>query len=88
MTRRFDTRFFLIDRAAFGAMRAGTAGPDSELTELRWVTQAEALALPLHQMTRLMLDRLAICLADPDDTTPIPFYQERRGRRIMTPLIP
>jgi 8-oxo-dGTP pyrophosphatase MutT (NUDIX family) len=88
MPKRFDTRFFLIERAHFGEARLNVAGPDDELTELLWVTIEETQSLPLHQITRLMLERAAACLSDPDDTTPIPFYQERRGHRVMLPITP
>ena len=48
-TRRFDTRFFAVDRRAIGHVNEGTVGPQSELVELAWVTFTQARALDLAE---------------------------------------
>ncbi len=76
--RRFDTRFFIAPRQSVGAEVPADIGPDSELTELCWVTLAEAGSLDLPMITQVIVrelgDRLAIGL---ERDTPIPFYRER-----------
>ena len=53
--KRFDTRFFICARDQF---EAHTGVTDGELVELSWVTFKEALELPLHVMTRVILEDL------------------------------
>ncbi len=79
--RRFDTRFFAVDRSAIAGEVDGVVGPDAELIELVWVTLAEAPALDLPTITQVILEELQDRLDNgfsPD--LPIPFYYERRGR--------
>ena len=79
--RRFDTRFFAVDRTAIAGEVEGIVGPDAELTELVWVTLAEAPKLDLPTITQVILeeleDRLQRGFAQ---DLPIPFYYERHGR--------
>jgi 8-oxo-dGTP pyrophosphatase MutT (NUDIX family) len=81
--RRFDTRFFAIDRQAIGHVTDEVVGPDSELVELAWVTFRQARALDLPHITRVILtdleDRLAAGFAP---ELPVPFYYHLRGRSI------
>ena len=49
--RRFDTRFFAVDRTAIADEVEGIVGPESELVELTWVTIAQAKALDLPPIT-------------------------------------
>ena len=80
-TKRFDTRFFAIDRNAVAGEVGGVVGPRSELIELAWVSVAEARRLELPTITGIILDELEARLAagfGPE--LPVPFYFERRGR--------
>ena len=79
--RRFDTRFFAIDRKCVAAERSGIVGPDAELTELAWVGLDEARNLDLPRITRAVLDDLEIAAKGGFAThLPIPFYFERYGK--------
>nr|WP_238257974.1 NUDIX domain-containing protein [Methylobacterium gnaphalii] len=79
--RRFDTRFFVADRKAVAAERAGIVGPDAELTEIAWVGLDEARGLDLPRITRSVLDDLEAAAAiDFKPFRPIPFYFERYGK--------
>jgi len=79
--RRFDTRFFAIDRTAVAAQVEGVTGPDSELIEVAWVTLADAQKLDLPTITQVILEELEQRLkAGFAHELPIPFYYERRGR--------
>jgi len=81
--RRFDTRFFVADRRAVAAERAGLVGPDAELTELAWVDLAQARKLDLPRITRVVLDDLeAGAQSGFPPWRPIPFYYERHGRSV------
>lgn len=80
--RRFDTRFFTIDRRWVAAEESGRVGPDSELVELEWVRLEAARKLDLPFITRTILDELEQQIAS--DFAPhrtIPFHYERYGRR-------
>jgi 8-oxo-dGTP pyrophosphatase MutT (NUDIX family) len=86
-SRRFDTRFFAIDRRAVGHVTGSVVGPESELVELAWVTFRQARALDLPRITRIILtdleDRLANGFAP---ELPVPFYYHRSGRSICEAL--
>ncbi len=79
--KRFDTRFFAVDREAVCGQVEGVVGPASELTELRWVTFEEAQALGLHGVTQVVLEELeARIAAGFGEHLPVPFYYELNGR--------
>ncbi|WP_412759764.1 NUDIX hydrolase [Methylorubrum subtropicum] len=82
--RRFDTRFFAVDRKSVAAERPGLVGPDSELTELAWVTLDDARKkLELPRITRVVLDDLeGAAGAGFPPYRPIPFYFERHGKSL------
>jgi 8-oxo-dGTP pyrophosphatase MutT (NUDIX family) len=85
--KRFDTRFFTIDRDAIAGEVGGVVGPQAELTELAWVSLSEARRLDLPTITGVILDELEARLADgfaPE--LPVPFYYERRGRFVRDVL--
>jgi 8-oxo-dGTP pyrophosphatase MutT (NUDIX family) len=85
--KRFDTRFFAVDRTAIAHEVGGVVGPNSELVELAWVTLPEARALELPTITSAILDELEHRIAKgfaPE--LPVPFYYERR-RRFQRELI-
>ncbi len=80
--RRFDTRFFAVDRRAVAAEEPGRVCADAEFTELAWVRLDAARRLDLPGITRAILDELeAQIAADFAPHRPIPFHYERHGRR-------
>ena len=80
--KRFDTRFFVAERSSIGGEVGGIVGPDSELTELAWLTLADTADLPLPAITRVVLADLDSALRNggPHPGLPVPFYYERGGR--------
>jgi hypothetical protein len=79
--KRFDTRFFAIDRDFVADEVPGLVGPDSELIELAWVTIAEAKRLELPTITLTILDELEHRIAEGSaQELPIPFYAMRHKR--------
>ena len=80
--RRFDTRFFAIDRRAVAAEEPGRVCLDAEFTELAWVRLDAARNLDLPGITRDILDDLDAQIAvDFAPHRPIPFHYERHGQR-------
>jgi 8-oxo-dGTP pyrophosphatase MutT (NUDIX family) len=80
MIRRFDTRFFAVDRTAVAHEVAGITGPDAELSELDWVTLAGAQKLDLPMITRTILSEIeGRIAAGLRHELPVPFYHHRRG---------
>ncbi len=80
--RRFDTRFFTVDRSAVAAEEPGRVAEDTEFTELAWVRLDAARKLDLPTITRIILDELEAQIAvDFAPHRPIPFHFERYGRR-------
>ncbi len=79
--KRFDTRFFAVDREAVSSEEDGFVGPDKELVELVWVDLRAARALDLPRITGIMLEELEarVSAGFPVDA-PVPFYREERGR--------
>ncbi len=79
--KRFDTRFFLVDRERIQSESPGFVGPDKELVELVWVNLEEAQDLELPRITSIMLKELGHRLGEGLDTdAPVPFYREARGQ--------
>lgn len=79
--RRFDTRFFAVDRMAIAHEIEGMVGPSSELIEITWVTVADAKRLELPVITLSILEELEDRIAKgfaPE--LPVPFYHERHRR--------
>jgi 8-oxo-dGTP pyrophosphatase MutT (NUDIX family) len=79
--RRFDTRFFAVDRTAIADEVGGVVGPEAELIETAWVTLPEAKTLGLPVITLTILEDLEERVAQgfaPE--LPVPFYREERGR--------
>lgn len=78
--KRFDTRFFAVERTAIAREVTGVVGETSELVELRWVSLAEARGLDLPTITGVVLDELAARLAAGfSPMLPVPFYHMVRG---------
>ena len=85
--KRFDTRFFTIDRDAVGHEIAGVVGPDSELTELVWVSFEEAQDLDLPTITKVILREVGARIEGGFGAhLPVPFYWERRGHFVREEL--
>lgn len=77
--KRFDTRFFAVDRDLICDEIPGVVGPDSELVELAWVDLAEARQLDLPPITHIMLDELEYRAAQGfGHALPVPFYYVAR----------
>lgn len=87
--KRFDTRFFAIDRGAIAAEDAGFVGPDKELVELVWVDLQAARELDLPPITVVMLEELERRTEDGfGHDLPVPFYYERQRRFVRELLGP
>ena len=85
--RRFDTRFFAVDRSAVAEEVAGIVGPDSELSELAWFELDAARALEIPAITKVVLEELDGRLAAGfGPHLPVPYYRELRGRFVRTEL--
>jgi 8-oxo-dGTP pyrophosphatase MutT (NUDIX family) len=79
--KRFDTRFFAIDREAIALEEPGFVGPDKELVELVWVDVEEAMKLDLPPITVVMLEELERRAEEGfGHDLPVPFYYERQKR--------
>ena len=79
--KRFDTRFFAVDRRAIAHEVGGVIGPDAELIELAWVNLEEAKRLDLPTITTVILDELETRLkAGFAPELPVPFYYERNRK--------
>jgi 8-oxo-dGTP pyrophosphatase MutT (NUDIX family) len=79
--RRFDARFFTTDASAIAHRVEGVTGPDAELTELVWMTLAEAKKLDMPAVTGVMMEELDARIADGfGHDLPVPFYSMPRGR--------
>lgn len=79
--KRFDTRFFVVDREQVCLEEQGFVGPDKELIELAWVGLGAAKALELPRITSIMLEELEHRVGEgfPRDA-PVPFYRQERGK--------
>ena len=76
--RRYDTRFFLVPRAAVADIDETIVGEDAELQEIAWVPIVEARTMELPVITVTVLDELVARLeTDPSlrPETPVPFYR-------------
>jgi 8-oxo-dGTP pyrophosphatase MutT (NUDIX family) len=77
--RRFDTRFFCVPASAIVHK---TATADGELSDLEWHSIAQARALELPNITRVVLEDLGERLAAGAlhaCNIPVPFYHRRNG---------
>jgi 8-oxo-dGTP pyrophosphatase MutT (NUDIX family) len=79
--RRFDARFFTADANAIAHRIEGVTGPDAELTELVWMSLAEAKQLDMPAVTGVMMEELDARIADGfGHDLPVPFYSMPRGQ--------
>lgn len=76
--RRFDARFFMAEaEQALIDERPPVDG--AELSDLQWVTLADAMKLDLPSVTRFMLGEIAERLTRPQDEHRPPFLRWTRG---------
>ncbi|MDP6352640.1 MAG: NUDIX domain-containing protein [Alphaproteobacteria bacterium] len=77
--RRFNARFFMADAIAVSGEIQGSG----ELLDIRWFSFADALALPIPQITQLVIEEVARLLESPpaqDPARTVPLYRHRHGR--------
>ena len=80
--KRFDARFFMAEADRLISLeRRADCG---ELDEIAWVDLDEALALDLPNITRFVVQEVALRLDAPD--RPAPFMRFMRGARHLTHL--
>lgn len=80
--RRFDTRFFVVDREAIADTDPTVVGEDGELEAVDWVPLDAARQLRLPTITHTVLDELEARLADDPDLAPdgpVPYYRWRQS---------
>jgi 8-oxo-dGTP pyrophosphatase MutT (NUDIX family) len=77
-SRRFDARFFLADAGAI-AHQLNSAQSDELLTPC-WLSFAEARALDVPAITRLVLDEVEMRVSRPNLTRPVPFFRFLHAR--------
>jgi 8-oxo-dGTP pyrophosphatase MutT (NUDIX family) len=81
LSRRFDTRFFVVDAQAITHRIDGIIGPQAELVELLWVPLAETPELGLHTITAVILEELeARVAAGLGHALPVPCYRMKNQR--------
>lgn len=79
-TRRYDTRFFAANADYVAHRIDNVIGPDSELTELAWVTLPAARTLDLPRITTVVLGELEKRLEyGIDRIQPVPFFRFQHG---------
>jgi 8-oxo-dGTP pyrophosphatase MutT (NUDIX family) len=79
--KRFDTRFFAVDREAIAKDLGGVVGPEAELTELVWIPLSKASELDCPTVTQVILEELHDRLtAGFGHELPVPFYRWRGNR--------
>ena len=78
--RRFDTRFFVADRAHVAADLGDPSGPDAEFVELKWLPIAAAKESPdmptISKTVLVEIERRLSARAN----LPVPYYLFRQGR--------
>lgn len=77
--RRFDTRFFMADIRDVADQVPGMVGPESELTELRWLTLDDAKAADIPAITHTVLEEVERRLEPGGHRRAVPFYYMRGG---------
>lgn len=78
--RRFDARFFSVDRDEVAHQLEGVVHADAELVELVWLPIEHAMDLDIPLITGLVLEELRERIAAGfDRALPVPFYATRDG---------
>ncbi len=79
-TRRFDTRFFIVDRADIAVELDDPSGPESEFVEVKWLPLSAAKVSPdMPTISRTMLIEIEKRFAARRNI-PVPYYVFRHGR--------
>lgn len=84
--RRYDTRFFV---AMANSIAVQAKDGDGELSDLNWLTFAQARSCDLHVMTQTILDEVEELLdknARPKRRMTVPYYFEKNGKFQRTVL--
>lgn len=79
-TRRYDTRFFIADRADVAAELADPSGPDGEFVEVKWLPLSAAkqdTGMPTISKTVLVEIEKRF---NARKNLPVPYYRFRHGR--------
>ena len=85
--KRFDTRFFAVDRTQICHEVGGIIGPEAELVELVWIPIDEAPSLDLPTVTEVMLKELQDRIsAGFTHKLPVPFYRFHQRRFVRSAL--
>lgn len=85
--RRFDARFFAADAGVIAHQAGNMVHSHAGLTEIVWVSIADAMRLPLPDITEIVLGDLQRRLADGFEfDVPAPFYR-MQGKRFTRELI-
>lgn len=80
-SRRFDTRFFVVDVSHIDTIATVRPTADSELVELRWVTLDEALKVESAEITQIILGELqAFVRAGLGPEVVRPFFRAWHGK--------
>lgn len=77
--RRYDTRFFFVNASEIAHRIESN---DGELSGLHWLTIAEANALEVSKITKMMLDEMMDWLSaggERNPASPVPFYYQKAG---------
>jgi 8-oxo-dGTP pyrophosphatase MutT (NUDIX family) len=79
-TRRFDTRFFIVDRADVAAELEDPSGPESEFVEVKWLPLSEAKQSPdmptISKTVLIEIEKRFGARGNPA----VPYYVFRHGR--------
>ena len=73
-TRRFDARFFLVPASRIHGDSDDFTAASDELSDLRWIGLAEARALDLPFVTRVVLAEAAHAINHGPDPAGVPFF--------------
>lgn len=82
-TRRFDCRFFLADAGALASDPDDFSRASNELSELSWLTLAEARLLDLPDITKTVLSEIELRLRTPSRPRPVHFHYIHEGRSFI-----
>jgi len=86
-SKRFDTRFFLIDAAHIAHIEEGIVGADTELTETVWIPMNEAKTLDLPSITSMVIDEISERIAGGlNPYLPVPFFHQVRNNYVREEL--
>lgn len=82
-TRRFDCRFFLAHAGALANDPDDFSRASDELSELSWLTLAEARLLDIPDITKTVLSEIELRLRTPSCPRPVHFHYIHEGRSFI-----